>query len=83
MNARDNPHDAALLDAEVRHLVGVLEQQGILYRDAFAEAAGATHWHEGTFDLALARAVKLGALEHLPGDFYRVARADDGASEPS
>jgi hypothetical protein len=71
--ARVSRHEQAVLQAEVRRLARSLRQYRILHRDALERACGAEKWHEGGFDRALHEAVKAGALEPLPGGFYRDA----------
>jgi hypothetical protein len=79
--ARVARHHNAVLQAEVRRLARTLNQYRILHRDTLERACGAEKWHEGGFDSALHEAIKAGALEPLPGGFYRAAEAAhrDGA----
>lgn len=66
-------HEDAVLHAEARHLARALAPYRVLHRDALADVAGATQWHECSFERALAEAVRSGAIERLPSDFYRSA----------
>ncbi len=70
----DSRHDAAVMHAEVRRLVMALAPFGVLHRDALRSECGADRWHDAGFELALTAAVKAGAIERLPGDFYRQVR---------
>jgi hypothetical protein len=47
---------------------------GVLSRDALAEQAGVRRWRDGSFDRAIRAAVQTGAIEELPGHFYRDPR---------
>lgn len=69
-------HEQAVLQAEVRRLSHALKPFRILHRDALERLAGAENWHDGGFDRALREAVNAGAIEPLPGGFYR--DAEDG-----
>jgi len=69
---RTERHHRLIAQAEVHHLVRVLEPHRVMHRDAFREAAGAATWHDGSFDSTLAAAVEAGAIEKLAGDFYRI-----------
>jgi hypothetical protein len=69
--ARLGRHDRAVIQAEIRRLARTLKPYRILHRDALERACGAEKWHEGGFDRALQEAVKAGAIQRLPGDFYR------------
>ena len=71
--ARINRHEQAVIQAEMRRLARALKPYRILHRDALQHAAGADSWHDGGFDRALRAAVKAGAVEPLPGGFYRDA----------
>jgi hypothetical protein len=73
MPERQSRHESAVLDAEARHLVHVLAPLRVLHRDALEQLAGAHHWHQCSFERALATAVQSGAIEKLPGEFYRFA----------
>jgi hypothetical protein len=64
-------HDRAVIQAEIRRLARTLKPYRILHRDALERACGAEKWHEGGFDRALQEAVKAGAVQRLPGGFYR------------
>lgn len=64
-------HEQAVIQAEMRRLARALKPYRILHRDALQRAAGADSWHDGGFDRALYAAVKAGAVEPLPGGFYR------------
>jgi|GEM_PF-4813443 len=79
---RMNRHDEAVIQAEVHRLANALKPFRILHRDALERVAGAENWHEGGFDRALREAVRAGAVESLPGGFYRDAQDghldDDG-----
>ena len=66
---RSDARAAAVLAAEVRHLVGVLRDLGPLPRATLARAAGSAHWREGTFDAAVREGVRQGQLKELPFDF--------------
>lgn len=63
-------HEDAVLDAEARHLVRTLAPFRVLHRDALEQLSGAEHWHECSFERALAEAVRSGEIEKLPNDFY-------------
>jgi hypothetical protein len=65
--------------AEVRRLVLALAPYGVLHRDALKDVCGAGRWHDGGFELALAAAMKAGAIERLPGNFYREPRRQTAA----
>lgn len=78
--AQPHEHDRILAGAGVSHLVRILEPYRIMHRDAFRHAAGTEKWHDGSFDAALASAVSSGAIERLPGDFYRIPGYDDKPS---
>jgi hypothetical protein len=69
---KQNRHDEAVVQAEVRRLARALGPYGVLRRHALASAAGATQWREGAFERALQTAVNSGAIEPLPEDFYRL-----------
>jgi hypothetical protein len=71
--ARVRRHEQAVIQAETRRLAKALKPYGILHRDALERVCGAERWHEGGFDRALHEAVRAGALEALPGGFYRGA----------
>lgn len=79
---RRSRHEEAVIQAEVRRLARTLKPYRILHRDALERACGAEKWHEGGFDRALLEAVKAGALEALPGGFYRDAE-DDHSDQPA
>jgi hypothetical protein len=66
-------HEEAVIHAEARHVARVLSPYRILHRDALRGAAATTRWHNGSFERALAEAVRSGMIERLPGDFYRSA----------
>jgi hypothetical protein len=76
--SRVSRHDRAVIQAEVRRLANTLKPYRILHRDALERACGAEKWHEGGFDRALQEAVKAGAVQRLPGGFYR--NADDASA---
>ncbi len=78
---RDLRHDEAVIQAEVRRLARALAPYGVLHRNALKQSAGAEHWHEGTFETALAAGVRSGSLERLPAGFYRVSRDSSSASD--
>jgi hypothetical protein len=65
-----------VLHAEIKRLVTALSPVGVLRRDALARAAGATWWHEASFELALRAAVEAGRVKQLPLGFYSI-RAHD------
>jgi hypothetical protein len=64
-------HDAAVTQAEIRRLALALAPYRVLSRDALEDHAGVQRWREGSFEQAVRAAVKSGALEKLPGGFYR------------
>lgn len=64
-------HDATVTAAEARRLTLALAPFGVLSRQALAEQPGAQHWRDGTFEQAIRAAVQAGAIEELPGQFYR------------
>ena len=66
-------HDHAITHAEARHLVLALAPFGVLDRDALSRQCGHLHWKDGSFDQALQAAIDEGAVEALPGGFYRAA----------
>jgi hypothetical protein len=70
---RQRAHDSAIVHAEARHIVLALAPFGVLDRDALAHRCGQVRWKDGTFDAALAQAIVEGAIEELPGGFYRAA----------
>lgn len=77
--SEDNPERErarlrAITDAEVQDIVRALRPFGVLGRDALAQECNAAKWQEGGFDLALEAAVAAGAIEELPGGFYKIAR---------
>lgn len=55
-------HDEAVIQAEVRRLARALRPYGVLHREALEQAAGASRWHDGGFDSALAIAVRSGVV---------------------
>lgn len=63
-------HDEAIIQAEVNRLARAIQPFGIMRRAALQKAAGAEHWHQGTFDTALAAATNAGVLTALPLGFY-------------
>lgn len=77
---RQSRHETAVLDAEARHIVHVLAPLRVLHKDAFERLAGSHQWHQCSFERALARAVQSGAIERLPGDFYRYVGQGFGGS---
>jgi hypothetical protein len=77
--ARVSQHEQAVLQAEVRKLASCLKPYRILHRDALERACGSHNWHEGGFERALQEAVRAGALEALPGGFYRDPSPDQAA----
>jgi hypothetical protein len=80
--ARISRHEQAVIQAEVRRLARCLKPYRILHRDALERACGAEKWHEGGFERALQEAVKAGAVQSLPGGFYREA-AHASSGEPA
>ena len=72
------PHEQAVLHAEVTCLVNALTPFRVLRRDALARAAGATRWHEQTFDRAIEAAVQQGKINELPLRFYALPRTRSG-----
>jgi hypothetical protein len=64
-------HARAVTEAEIRRLSRALGPFGVLRRDALRKEAGAEHWQEGSFEQAVAAAVREGRIDDLPGDFYR------------
>ena len=77
--ARISRHEQAVIQAEVRRLASCLKPYRILHRDALERACGAEKWHEGGFERALQQAVRAGAVESLPGGFYRDVELDGAA----
>lgn len=79
---RISRHEQAVIQAEMRRLARALRPYRILHRTALKQAAGAEKWHDVGFDRALRAAVRAGAVEPLPGEFYRDAdsAAADGVS---
>ena len=69
---REQARRRAITEAEVREIVRVLKPYGVLDRDTIAERCHARTWQEGDFDQALATAVRSGAVEALPDDFYKL-----------
>jgi hypothetical protein len=59
-------------DAEVKHLVRALRGYGVLTRDGLREVAGADSWTTGTFEGALAVAVRTGAIKSLTDDLFEL-----------
>lgn len=53
-------HARAVIQAEIRRLS--------------RDQAGAERWREGSFEEAVAAAVRAGAIEKLPGDVHRESR---------
>lgn len=78
-------HEEAVVQAEARRLALALAPYRILHKHALERAAGATQWHEGGFDRALAAAVRAGIIERLPAGFYRDARTPrpGGGADPA
>lgn len=76
---RVSRHEQAVIQAEMRRLARALRPYRILHRDALKQAAGAEKWHDVGFDRALHAAVRAGAVEPLPGGFYR--NADSAAAQ--
>lgn len=74
-HAREIAHEEAITHAEAHHLVLALAPFGVLDRAALARECGHVHWKDGSFDQALRRAIDEGAIEELPGGFYRAATA--------
>ncbi len=68
-------HRVAVVQAEARRLTRILQPFGILRKDQLKLRAGASRWHEGSFDSALQAAVESGDIERLPLDFYRKVEA--------
>ncbi len=56
----------------MRRLARALGPYRILQRKALEEVAGASRWRQGAFDSALGAAVRSGAIEPLPEDFYKL-----------
>ena len=71
MNASGS-HARDYYEAEVRQLMRALRGYGVLTRDRLYEAAGAESWNTGTFDGALAAAVRAGEIKRLDGDLYEL-----------
>ncbi len=67
-------HEAAVTAVEARRLALALAPFGVLSRQALLEQAGAHHWRDGSFEQAIRAAAQAGAIEELPGQFYREAR---------
>jgi hypothetical protein len=63
-------HDAAVIQAEARHLVRTLAPYRVLHRDALRQLAGTRRWHQCSYERALAAAVRSGAIERLAEEFY-------------
>jgi hypothetical protein len=74
-NPRDN-HEDAVIQAEAKHLVRALAPYRVLHRGALEQVAGAQHWHQCSFERALAEAVRSGSIERLPEEFYRYSAED-------
>ena len=74
---RASRHDDAVLSAEVRRLVRVLRAFGPLQRASLARISHADRWHEGSFDRAVAEAIRDGQARELPFDFIAI---DPGAA---
>jgi hypothetical protein len=64
-------HEDAVIRAEARHLARALAPFRVLHRDALEQMAGAPRWHQCSFERALAEAVRSGAIQRLPDEFYR------------
>ena len=64
--------EAAIVQAQAQDLVRALRPYGVLSRDALLEKCHAGRWPDGSFDRALARAVREGQIRELPDGFYRV-----------
>jgi hypothetical protein len=70
LDRRARRHEQAVVSAEVRRLVRAIRPYGVLNRQMLARVAGAAKWRDGGFDAALSAAVRSGALERRPFDFY-------------
>ncbi len=68
---RQQRHDDAVIQAEVRALVRELRPDGVPRKDALVQPARTSSWHSDSFEDALSAAVRTGALEPLALDFYR------------
>ncbi len=66
-------HGDAVTQAEVRRIVNALRPYGVLRRDVLKRQAAPGGWHEGSFEEALAAALRSGKVEKLPLDFYRLS----------
>jgi|GEM_PF-7102950 len=69
--ARISRHEQAVIQAEARRLARALAPYRVLPRQTLERVAGASRWHDGGFDSALAAAVRAGEIEELPSGFYR------------
>lgn len=78
----NDPHDAAVLRAEVTRVVHALRPYRILRHEALEREAGAQSWHQQGFERALRAAVAAGAIEKLPLGFYRLPSARDTPAGP-
>lgn len=67
-------HEEAVVQAEARRLALALAPFRVLRKPALERAAGAYHWHEGSFERALEVAVRAGMIDRLPAGFYRAGR---------
>jgi hypothetical protein len=83
VNQRISRHEQAVIQAEVRRLARALQTYRVLHRDALREVAGAEKWHDVGFDRALKAAVRSGAVEQLPGEFYCDPRGPRAEREPA
>jgi hypothetical protein len=70
-----DPHQQAVLNAEVKRLVNALAPFGVLHRDALEHKARADCWHEPKFDEALRAAITAGKIHKLPMGFYALGPA--------
>ena len=72
--AREQARRQAITDAAVRDIARALAPYGVLGRDELARECRADRWEEGSFDTALAAAVREGVVEELPDGFYKLIR---------
>lgn len=77
---RASRHDDAVLSAEVRRLVRALRTYGPLQRASLTEFSGAERGREGSFDRAVAEALREGQPRALPFDLIAADRP--GAVQP-
>lgn len=77
--ARRTPRDrhrTAVLDIEVRRLLGELRAIGPVPRRAFSRRLGAARWREGSLDAAIEHGVRQGVMRRLPLGFAAAARGN-------